>query len=198
MAGSATFEDHPSKLLKVGKGFSLKALDPDATPGYDGDKPDGEALLADLDDKLAQLQETLFAESRFGGTKRILLVLQAMDTAGKGGIVTHVMGTMNPQGVQLKAFKAPTPGGEVRTTSCGGSRRQSRPRAWWASSTVRTMRTSSSTASTAGPAPRKSSAGTAPSTSLRRRQTDAGTKIVKVMLNISRDEQKDAASGPAG
>jgi PPK2 family polyphosphate:nucleotide phosphotransferase len=109
MAGSATFDDHPSKLLKVGKGFSLESLDPGSTPGYDGDKADGEKLLAELDGKLTQLQEKLFAESRTGGKKRVLLVLQAMDTAGKGGIVNHVMGQMNPQGVQLKSFKAPTP-----------------------------------------------------------------------------------------
>ncbi len=109
MAGSATFDDHPSKLLKVGKGFSLESLDPGSTPGYDGDKAAGEQLLEELDDKLTQLQEKLFAESRTGGKKRVLLVLQAMDTAGKGGIVNHVMGQMNPQGVQLKSFKAPTP-----------------------------------------------------------------------------------------
>ena len=109
MAGSATFDDHPSKLLKVGKGFSLESLDPGSTPGYDGDKADGEQLLEELDGKLTQLQEKLFAESRTGGKKRVLLVLQAMDTAGKGGIVNHVMGQMNPQGVQLKSFKAPTP-----------------------------------------------------------------------------------------
>src|SRR4051812_19553584 len=108
MAGPTAFDDHPSKLLKAGKGFSLEKLDPGSTPGYDGVKPDGERLLEELDDKLAQLQEQLFAESRFGGTKRILLILQAMDTAGKGGIVTHVMGSMNAHGVQLKSFKPPT------------------------------------------------------------------------------------------
>ena len=57
---------------------------------------------------LSQLQEQLFAESRFGGEKSILLVLQAMDTAGKGGVVGHVVGSVDPQGVKLTAFKAPT------------------------------------------------------------------------------------------
>jgi PPK2 family polyphosphate:nucleotide phosphotransferase len=108
MSDVVKFKDHPSETLKVGKGFRLSEADPDSTPGYAGDKNDGEALLADLDDDLARLQEQLFAESRFGGTKRILLILQAMDTAGKGGIVTHVMGAMNPHGVQMKSFKAPT------------------------------------------------------------------------------------------
>ena len=108
MTGTVQFEQHPSESLRIGKGFLLSDVDPDSTPGYSGNKVDAQALLADLDGKLAELQEKLFAESRFGGTKRILLILQAMDTAGKGGIVSHVMAATNPQGVQFKAFKAPT------------------------------------------------------------------------------------------
>jgi PPK2 family polyphosphate:nucleotide phosphotransferase len=108
MAASVGFHQHPSETLRAGKGFSLSDVDPDSTPGFTGSKEDGQALLAELDDGLAELQEKLFAESRFGGRKRLLLILQAMDTAGKGGIVNHVMAAMNPQGVQFKAFKAPT------------------------------------------------------------------------------------------
>ena len=48
---------------------------------------------------LATLQERLFAESKFGGKRSVLLVLQAMDTAGKGGIIRHVVGGVDPQGV---------------------------------------------------------------------------------------------------
>ncbi|MFE4544525.1 PPK2 family polyphosphate kinase [Arthrobacter sp. NPDC056727] len=109
MAGVVEFTKLPSETLKVGKGFQLADVDPDATVGYPGNKADGELLLEELDVKLAQLQEKLFAESRFGGTKRVLLILQGMDTAGKGGIVKHVLGAMDPQGVQFKSFKAPTP-----------------------------------------------------------------------------------------
>ena len=58
---------------------------------------------------LADLQEKLFAHHQVGDDgRRILLVLQAMDTAGKGGIVKHVIGAVDPQGVQLAAFKKPT------------------------------------------------------------------------------------------
>jgi PPK2 family polyphosphate:nucleotide phosphotransferase len=103
-----SFDQLPSETLRTGDGFSLSDVDPDSTPGYSGNKEDGKALLAGMDDELAELQEKLFAESRFGGRKRILLILQAMDTAGKGGIVKHVMAAMDPQGVQFKAFKAPT------------------------------------------------------------------------------------------
>ena len=108
MARIVGFDQHPAESLRAGKGFSLAAVDPGSTPGYSGNKADGRLLLTEMDDELSQLQEKLFAESRFGGTKRILLILQAMDTAGKGGIVNHVMAAMNPQGVQFKAFKAPT------------------------------------------------------------------------------------------
>lgn len=108
MARIVGFDQHPAETLRAGKGFSLAAVDPGSTPGYSGNKADGRLLLTEMDGELSELQEKLFAESRFGGTKRILLILQAMDTAGKGGIVNHVMAAMNPQGVQFKAFKAPT------------------------------------------------------------------------------------------
>ncbi len=108
MARVVGFDQHPAQTLRAGEGFSLAAVDPNSTPGYSGNKDDGKLLLAEMDDELSELQEKLFAESRFGGTKRVLLILQAMDTAGKGGIVSHVMASMNPQGVQFKAFKAPT------------------------------------------------------------------------------------------
>ena len=110
MADVVRFKEHPSEMLQGREGASAsKPLDPDSTPGYSGEKPTASRSWRTWMTSSAQLQEQLFAESRFGGTKRILLVLQAMDTAGKGGIVKHVMGAMDPQGVQLKSFKAPTP-----------------------------------------------------------------------------------------
>ncbi len=102
------FTASPAELLKAGPGFRLAGQPTDASPGFSGKKDDGAAALAGRAPVLAQLQEQLFAESRFGGTKSILLVLQAMDTAGKGGIVGHVVGSVDPQGVKLTAFKAPT------------------------------------------------------------------------------------------
>jgi PPK2 family polyphosphate:nucleotide phosphotransferase len=57
---------------------------------------------------LAELQERLWAESTAGGRRSILLVLQGMDTAGKGGVTEHVVGSCGPIGVQYTAFKAPT------------------------------------------------------------------------------------------
>ena len=97
-----------SLLSPVSAGFELAAIDTNSTPGFSGDKKAAERELADSGADLAGLQERLFAESRFGGTRSVLLVLQAMDTAGKGGIVRHVIGETDPQGIHLHAFKAPT------------------------------------------------------------------------------------------
>jgi PPK2 family polyphosphate:nucleotide phosphotransferase len=58
--------------------------------------------------RLADLQERLFAEATVGGSRRVLLVLQGMDTSGKGGTTDHVVRTMRPTGVRYHAFKAPT------------------------------------------------------------------------------------------
>jgi PPK2 family polyphosphate:nucleotide phosphotransferase len=189
MAGLVEFKKHPSETLRIGSGFVLADADPDSTPGFAGDKADGQALLADLDGKLAELQETLFAESRFGGTKRILLILQAMDTAGKGGIVKHVMAAMDPQGVQFKAFKAPTEEEksydflwriekEVPAAGMVGVFDRShyedvlihRVRGWASPEELKRRYHSIN--------------------EFEARLADSGTKIVKVMLNISRDEQK--------
>ncbi len=57
---------------------------------------------------MADLQERLWAESTGGGQRRVLLVLQGMDTAGKGGVVTHAVGVFGPIGVEYTAFKKPT------------------------------------------------------------------------------------------
>jgi PPK2 family polyphosphate:nucleotide phosphotransferase len=59
-------------------------------------------------DELADLQERLWAERTVGSERRILLVLQGMDTSGKGGILRHTVGLVDPQGVRITSFKAPT------------------------------------------------------------------------------------------
>ena len=84
--------------------FRVADVDPDSTPGLKKRlraKPDFEQHQA----KLFKLQERLYAEHK----RSLLVVLQAMDTAGKDGTVTHVIGQMNPQSVLISAFKAPTP-----------------------------------------------------------------------------------------
>jgi PPK2 family polyphosphate:nucleotide phosphotransferase len=104
----ATWIGDPGELLRVGPGFALADVDPSSTPGITADKASGQKLLAGDAPELADQQERLFAESRFGGTRSILLVLQAMDSAGKGGIVQHVIGGISPEGVKAFGFKKPT------------------------------------------------------------------------------------------
>lgn len=98
-----------SQLLRVGEGFALADLDAASTPGFTGSKKDGERALATGVDEISALQERLYAQARGGSKERLLLVVQGMDTSGKGGIMRHVVGLMDPQGVDLTAFKAPTP-----------------------------------------------------------------------------------------
>ncbi|MEV4668336.1 PPK2 family polyphosphate kinase [Microbacterium sp. LWO12-1.2] len=96
--------------LRVDDGFRLADVDPASTPGYEHGKANGKLDLEEGLVSLNTLQERLFAESRAGVAQdAVLLVLQAMDSAGKGGIVRHVVGGVDPQGVALAAFKAPTP-----------------------------------------------------------------------------------------
>jgi PPK2 family polyphosphate:nucleotide phosphotransferase len=102
--------DDPSELLRVGEGFRLDDVDPESKPGYDGKKKDGAADLAAGEEQFDELQERLYAQSREDpSAPAVLLVLQAMDSAGKGGIVRHVIGSTDPQGIHLVAFKKPTP-----------------------------------------------------------------------------------------
>ena len=63
-----------------------------------------------MGEQLSALQERLFARGRVNAdsARRVLVILQGMDTAGKGGVVRHTFGLLDPQGVQLAAFKAPT------------------------------------------------------------------------------------------
>jgi PPK2 family polyphosphate:nucleotide phosphotransferase len=88
-----------------GKGFRLKDHDPTDTAGRLLPKPHASALLARGVQRLAELQERLYAQNGWS----MLCVLQAMDAAGKDGTIKHVMSGVNPQGVQVTAFKAPGP-----------------------------------------------------------------------------------------
>ena len=94
--------------LRVTSDFRLADLDPHSTPGFDRSKKHAEAAMADTQAQLGDLQERLYAESREGGKRSVLLVVQGMDTSGKGGIMRHVVGALDPQGVHYHAFKAPT------------------------------------------------------------------------------------------
>ncbi|MEU7551618.1 PPK2 family polyphosphate kinase [Streptomyces sp. NPDC044571] len=97
-------------LLRVPAGdrVDLAALPAAAVPAGPADKAAGVAATAALAKPLASLQERLYAASTAGDRRRLLLVLQGMDTSGKGGTVKHVIGQFNPSGCRITAFKAPT------------------------------------------------------------------------------------------
>ncbi len=84
--------------------FRMVDVDPDSTPGLKKRK-DARKEMEQAHGTLFELQERLFAENK----RSVLVVLQAMDTGGKDGTITHVMGDLNPQGVHITSFKQPTP-----------------------------------------------------------------------------------------
>ncbi len=107
-AAPAAFDAPLADLLHPEPGASVADVDPRATPGWTAGKAAGKARTVELGETLSDLQERLFAEGRSGGTRSVLLVLQGLDTSGKGGIVRHVLGMVDPQGVTIRSFGVPT------------------------------------------------------------------------------------------
>ncbi len=106
--------NHLKELMKLaasyrfadGKKFRLKEVDPADTGGLKFEhKKDPEVLLRHSVEQLAELQDKLYADNRWA----LLLIFQAMDAAGKDGTIKHVMSGLNPQGVDVHPFKAPSP-----------------------------------------------------------------------------------------
>jgi PPK2 family polyphosphate:nucleotide phosphotransferase len=91
--------------VEKGKQFRLKDFDPADTAGLNDEfKPKSQELLQHGIQRLAELQEVLYAQDRWS----LLLIFQAMDAAGKDGTIKHVMSGVNPQGVQVYSFKVPS------------------------------------------------------------------------------------------
>jgi PPK2 family polyphosphate:nucleotide phosphotransferase len=98
-----------SDRLRIPPGpVDLRAIDARATPGFKGGKADAAAGHDVHAERLSTLQEQLYAEGRLGGTRSLLLVLQGMDTSGKGGTVRHVVGQVDPAGLRVAGFGPPT------------------------------------------------------------------------------------------
>jgi PPK2 family polyphosphate:nucleotide phosphotransferase len=89
-------------------GRVLVDVDPDGRPLAPVKKSGLPKKLRTDAKRIADLQERLWAESTAGGKRRLLLVLQGIDTAGKGGVANHVIGASGPIGVQYTGFKRPT------------------------------------------------------------------------------------------
>jgi PPK2 family polyphosphate:nucleotide phosphotransferase len=181
-------------LLRVppgGGAVDLAAYDTSATPGGPGGKQRGREEIELMRPRLAELQEKLFAQSAAGGdSRRVLLVLQGMDTSGKGGTVKHVVAGLNPAGLRVRAFKAPT--AEEQRHHFLWRVRKSLPLAGEIGVFDRSHYEDVLVARVHGLVPR---------TTWRRRYgeinrferalADDGTTLVKVFLHIGYDEQRD-------
>lgn len=99
----------PSEVLRFRSGDEISELDTNSSPGFSGKREDAEKITTEREALFAELQEMLYANGREGDNRSVLLVLQGMDTAGKGGIVTHVVAAGNPMGVDYHSFGKPTP-----------------------------------------------------------------------------------------
>jgi PPK2 family polyphosphate:nucleotide phosphotransferase len=176
-------------LLRARPDRALADIDSRATPGFIGDKSAGQAALKAGITELSDLQERLFAASTAGDHRRILLVLQAMDTAGKGGIVRHVVGAVDPQGVQLAAFKKPT--AEEESQHFLTRIEAQLPARGMIGVFDRSHYEDVLIARVRGLAPDDEIDGRyAQIREFERRVVDDGTRVIKVMLHISSDEQK--------
>ena len=89
--------------IEHGQHFRLKDHDPEDTAGIDS-KDEAKAILEEGVAELADLQDKLYAQDQWA----LLLIFQAMDAAGKDGVIKHVMSGVNPQGCQVYSFKAPS------------------------------------------------------------------------------------------
>ena len=178
-------------LLRVPHGpVDLASYDSRSTPGFSGDKVAGKERLTELAPTLSELQERLFAHGRTGGKRRVLLVLQGMDTSGKGGTMRHAVGLVDPQGISIRAFKAPTPEEKrrgflwrIRQAVPGPGRLGVFDRSHYEDVLVARVRS------------------LAPAVTIERRYdaindfeaklVSSGCAVVKVMLHISKDEQRN-------
>lgn len=93
-----------TRAWSVDRDLDLSSIDPRATDGAPGDKESTKQLLPSIRDEIARYQRRLYAENR----RSVLVVLQALDTGGKDGTIRHVFRGVNPMGVQVWSFGAPT------------------------------------------------------------------------------------------
>lgn len=95
--------NHDHFIVRPGKKIRLKHYDPGFTGSYKTEEEASAKLQKDVN-QLAKYHDVLYAQNTYA----LLVVLQAMDTAGKDGTIRHVMSGVNPQGTEVHSFKAPS------------------------------------------------------------------------------------------
>jgi len=98
----------PHTILRFRTGDKIADIDTDASPGFTGKRAAADVIQAERNERLAGLQELLYADGKGGSNRSLLLVLQGMDTAGKGSIVKRVLSGTNPMGIRYTGFGPPT------------------------------------------------------------------------------------------
>ncbi|WP_424466044.1 PPK2 family polyphosphate kinase [Pseudoclavibacter helvolus] len=183
------FTTEDAAVLRVSSDFDLRSIDPDSTPGFSGKKADAATAFTEHDDEIAELQERMFANARAGHeAPSVLLLLQGMDTSGKGGIVRHVIGGVDPQGVQIASFKAPTAEEReqdflvrIRKQLPGAGKIGVFDRSHYEDVLIQRVR--------AFAPPEEIERRYGAIVDFERELADSGTKLIKVMLHISKAEQ---------
>jgi PPK2 family polyphosphate:nucleotide phosphotransferase len=96
------------ETFRVPADLDLAAIDPRERPVGPKYRSAATEDMVEIAARLDALQEALYAEATAGGQRALLLVLQGMDTSGKSGVIRHVAGVVNPNGLQIASFKRPT------------------------------------------------------------------------------------------
>jgi PPK2 family polyphosphate:nucleotide phosphotransferase len=107
---SARTGDHsPRRVFAAPPGeVDVRTITTDGTPIGPKSKDEARGAMLDIAERLAGLQERLFAQSTAGDRRSVLLLLQGMDTAGKDGVINDVVGMVDPGGIRIASFKKPT------------------------------------------------------------------------------------------
>ena len=179
------------EALTVPRGpVDLASYDTRATPLFKGGKKEGKSALPAMGDEVSDLQERLFAEGRSGGTRSVLFVLQGMDTSGKGGLSRHAFALVDPQGVHITSFKAPTKA-ELRHDFLWRIEKQA-PRAGFIGVFDRSHYEDVLIAKVRGLAePKEIERRYGAINEFEQKLVESGTVVVKCMLHISAEEQKE-------
>lgn len=175
--------------------FSISDIAPDETPGFTAKKNAkeiGQELLTVRDKELADLQERMYAMARVDDpdAPNVLFVLQGMDAAGKGGIIRHVFGSVDPQGLQLASFKRPTQEEAAHDFLWRIRKQVPKPgfigvfdRSHYEDVLVQRVREFAP--------PEEIERRYGAIVDFERELVESGTKVVKVFLHISKDEQEE-------